>query len=132
LYILPVRRLLALCSGKPGFAVIIVSGVLVCTLGRLSPWAFAATLLPSTIASSFIAPPSRFLMLSQVSGDSGSASSLMGAVSSIFGSAGITVTSLGLGNHIAVVGGVNILLGLLCGGAWIFLTSRPFLRDVRR
>lgn len=115
-----------------GFVVIIVCGVLVCSLGRLSPWAFAATLLPTTIASSFIAPPSRFLMLSQVSGDSGSASSLMGAVNSIFGSIGITVTSLGLGNHIVVVGGVNIVLGLLCGGAWIFFTSRPFLRDVRR
>jgi DHA1 family bicyclomycin/chloramphenicol resistance-like MFS transporter len=55
----------------------------------------------------------------------------MGAVSSIFGSIGITVTSLHLGNLIVVIGGLNILLGLLCGGAWIFFTGRPFLRDVR-
>jgi DHA1 family bicyclomycin/chloramphenicol resistance-like MFS transporter len=113
------------------FLITVVFGLLICTVGRLSPWAFAAMLLPTTIMGSFIAPPSRFLMLSQVSGDSGSASALMGAVSAIFGSIGATVTSLHLGNLIVVIGGLNILLGLLCGGAWIFFTSRPLLRDLR-
>lgn len=113
------------------FVVTVVCGILICAVGRLSPWAFAAALLPTTIMGSFIAPPSRYLMLAQQSGDTGSASSLMGAVSSIAGSIGITVTSLHLGNLIIVIGALNILLGLLCGGAWIFLTSRPFLRDLR-
>ena len=114
------------------FAVAVVCGILMCTVGRLSPWAFAATLLPTTVMGSFIAPPSRFLMLSQQSGDSGSAASLIGAVGSIAGSIGMTAASLNFASPIIIVGGLNIFIGLLCGAAWLFFTSRPLLRDLRQ
>jgi DHA1 family bicyclomycin/chloramphenicol resistance-like MFS transporter len=51
------------------FAIMFVAGLLICTVGRLSPWAFALSLLPSTMMGSFIGPPSRFLMLSQQTRD---------------------------------------------------------------
>jgi MFS transporter, DHA1 family, multidrug resistance protein len=113
------------------FIITIIAGILICTIGQLSPWAFALTVLPTTIMGSFIAPPSRYLMLSQQSGDSGSASALMMAVGSIAGSIGMTLASLPLGNGIIVIGVLNILVSLLCGGAWVFFTGRPFLKDVR-
>ncbi len=114
------------------FIITIVAGILICTVGRLGPWAFLVSLLPATIMGSFVAPPSRYLMLSQVQeGDSGSASAIMMAVSSIAGSAGMTVASLNLGDLVLVVGGLNIVISLICGGAWIFFTSRPFMRDLR-
>lgn len=113
------------------FLIMITAGILIITVGQISPWAFAATLLPATIMGSFIAPPSRFLMLSQQENDSGSASALINSVGSIAGSIGMTVASLNIGNHIVVIGGLNILMGLVCGGAWLYLTSRPLLRDLR-
>ena len=114
------------------FVITVLCGILMCTVGRLSPWAFAATLLPTTVVGSFIAPPSRFLMLSQQSGDSGSVSALINAIGSIAGSLGMTVASLNFGNPILIVGALNIFIGLLCGAAWLFFTSRPFLSDLRK
>lgn len=113
------------------FVITAVAGVLICTVGQLSPWAFALTLLPTTIMGSFVAPPSRFLMLSQQSGDTGSASSLINAVSSITGSIGMIIASLNLGNLVVVIGLLNILMSLFCGGAWLFFTSRPFMKDLK-
>ncbi len=114
------------------FAVMFIAGVLICTVGRSTPWAFALSLLPSTLMGSFVMPPSRFLMLSQQTRDTGSASALINAASSIMGSVGMTVTSLNFGNLIIVVGAINILLGFICGCAWLFFTGRPFLRDLRQ
>jgi DHA1 family bicyclomycin/chloramphenicol resistance-like MFS transporter len=113
------------------FAVTVVAGILICSIGRLSPWLFAATLLPTTLMGSFIGPPSRFLMLSQQQGDSGSVSSLINAVGSITGSLGMTIVSFNLGNPVIVIGLLNVVMALVCGGAWILFTSRPFLKDLR-
>jgi DHA1 family bicyclomycin/chloramphenicol resistance-like MFS transporter len=131
LYIRLSSRFTRFALVNASFVVIIVCGILMSTVGPVSAWVFAATLLPTTVMGSFIAPPSRFLMLSQQSGDSGSASSLIGAVGSIAGSIGMTAASLNFGNPILVVGMLNIIIGLLCGGAWLFFTSRPFMRDLR-
>ncbi len=114
------------------FIITIAAGILISTVGHLGPWAFLLSLLPATIMGSFVAPPSRYLMLSQVpEGDSGSASAIMMAVSSIAGSAGMTAASLNLGDLVLVVGGLNIVISLICSGALIFFTSRPFMRDLR-
>jgi DHA1 family bicyclomycin/chloramphenicol resistance-like MFS transporter len=114
------------------FIITLIAGVLIATVGQLSPWAFAATLLPTTIMGGFIAPPSRFLMLSQQSGDTGSASSLISAVSSITGSLGMMIASLNLGNLVILIGALNILMSLACGGAWLYFTSRPLLKDLKQ
>lgn len=113
------------------FIITITAGILICTVGQVSPWAFALTLLPTTVMGSFVAPPSRFLMLSQLETDSGSASALINAVGSIAGSVGMTITSLNLGNYVVVIGALNVIIGLICGGAWLFFTGRPYMRDLR-
>jgi DHA1 family bicyclomycin/chloramphenicol resistance-like MFS transporter len=113
------------------FIITILSGILVSVFGSLNPFVFAATLLPATVMGSFVAPPSRYLLLSQHEGDTGSASALINAISAIAGSAGMMVASLPMGNLVLVIGILNIFIGVLCGGAWLFFTSRPFLRDIR-
>ena len=113
------------------FVVTVISGILVSIFGNLNPYIFAAALLPATVMASFVAPPSKYLLLSQHEGDTGAASALINAVSSIAGSAGMVVSSLQLGNLVLVIGALNIAIGILCGGAWIFFTGRPFLKDIR-
>ena len=87
---------------------------------------FALSLLPSTLMGSFVAPPSRFLMLSMQSQDTGSASALINASGTIMGSIGMTITSLDFGSLIIVIGAINVIIGLLCGLAWLFLRAGLF------
>jgi DHA1 family bicyclomycin/chloramphenicol resistance-like MFS transporter len=132
LYVLLSTKLSRFVLVNASFIITIGAGILICTVGRLGPWAFLLSLLPATIMGSFTAPPSRFLMLSQIpEGDSGSASAIMMAVSSIAGCAGMLLASLNLGDLVFVVGALNIVISLICGGAWVFFTSRPFMRDLR-
>jgi DHA1 family bicyclomycin/chloramphenicol resistance-like MFS transporter len=113
------------------FAVMILSGLLVCVMGRFGPWIFAIALLPATIVASCTRPPSTFLMLDQHKGDSGSASSLISSFQTVMGSIGIMIVSFNLGNRVQVVGAINIIIGLLCGVLWLTVTKKPFLSKVR-
>jgi DHA1 family bicyclomycin/chloramphenicol resistance-like MFS transporter len=114
-----------------GFAIMIASGLLVTLLGRVGPWVFAVCLLPATIAGSCLRPPGTFLMLEQQKGDAGSASSLMSSFGTVMGSIGIIIVSFAPGSFIQVVGALNVIFGLLCGGLWLGLTRKPLLRKVR-
>lgn len=113
------------------FAVTVVAGLLVATVGRLSPYSFALCMMVASIMGSLVAPPSRFLLLTQQDGDTGSASSLINAVFTLTGSLGMLIASLNLGDMIVVIGVLYVLMNLLCGGAWLFFTSRPFMKDLR-
>ncbi|MGA2477907.1 MAG: multidrug effflux MFS transporter [Spirochaetia bacterium] len=110
------------------FAVMIVSGLLVSLVGRSGPWAFAGALLPATIAGSCLRPPSTFLMLEQQKGDTGSASSLMSSFAIVMGSIGMIIVSFNPGNLVRVVGALNVVFGLLCGGLWL-AAKRTLLRQ---
>ncbi len=114
------------------FIITLISGILIVTIGPTAPLAFALSMMPTTIMVTFIAPPTRFLMLSQIDGDTGSASALIAAFSSIAGSLGMVIASLDIGNHFLLVGGLDIVISVVCAGVWLFLTSRPLLRDLRQ
>ena len=113
------------------FIVMIAGGALVSLFGRLSPWLFAAVLLPATIAVSCSRPPSTYLMLEQQKEDSGSASSLMSSVATIMGSIGMILISIYPNSLILTVGLSNVIIGILSGGFWLFSTNRPLLKKVR-
>jgi MFS transporter, DHA1 family, multidrug resistance protein len=110
------------------FAMMAASGLLVCVFGSAKPWIFAFSLLPSTIASSCIRPPSAMLMLEQQKGDSGSASSLIGAFAIIMGSVGMIAVSFNWSSLAFAVGVLNILIGLFCYFLWIFVYKKPFIK----
>ena len=114
------------------FAVIFLSGVLVFTFGRLAPLVFAPLLLPATIATSCLRPPSVFLMLEQQQTDAGAASALMGSFAMIMGSVGMTIVSVLPGGLIQAVGALNVTIGAVCGASWLLATRTPLLRAVRR
>lgn len=112
------------------FAAITASGLLVFTLGSSSPWFFAVSLLPSTVAVSCLRPPGTNLMLEQQREDTGSASSLIGCFSLLLGSFGMSLISLDWANTILVLGAVNIFTGLICGSVWLLVSKKPFIKQV--
>ena len=114
------------------FAVMCLSGLLVFTFGPLAPLVFAPLLLPATIATSCLRPPSVFLMLEQQQTDAGAASALMGSLGMVMGSVGMVIVSVLPGSLIQAVGGLNVTIGAVCGGAWLLATRTPLLRPIRR
>lgn len=120
LYVRLSRRLPRSAIVVACFAVLLASGTAVCALGTLGPVAFALALLPASMAGTCLRPPGTYLMLAQQPENAGSAASLISSCAMIMGSVGMTISSLGIGSLVRLVGGINVALGLLCGGLWLF------------
>lgn len=76
-------------------AVSIISGVLMLLRGTSSPWLFLFTLIPFSAIGSIIRPLSSNLQLLQQDGDTGSASSIINFIPTVFGCIGMTVIPMG-------------------------------------
>lgn len=113
------------------YLVLSLSGLLVGTFGNLSPWWFAVSLLPSTLAGSLIGPPSANLMLEQQQEDTGSASSLMNSSITVMGSVGMMLISFNWTNRILVLGVLNFIFGLLSFILWQLVSKGPHIVQVK-
>lgn len=107
-----------------------LSGLLICVLGNASPWLFAVSLLPATIAGSIIRPPSSNLMLEQVQEDIGSASSLMSCGFTFMSSMGMLLISFNWTNRTLVLGVMYVVLSVISLGLWRSLSQKPFVLAV--
>jgi DHA1 family bicyclomycin/chloramphenicol resistance-like MFS transporter len=106
------------------FVTIAASGLLVCFLGNLRPWIFALCILPASIASNCIRPPSANMMLEQQKGDTGAVSSLMGCTGLLMGSLGIQLISLPWGNTIIALGIITFGIAVVSLLAWPFVLKQ--------
>ena len=113
-----------------GFAVISATGLLVYLFGIHHPWNFALCLFPATIMGSCIRTPGTNLMLEQQEEDTGSAVALMSCFGVLMGSLGMAVVSQDWGDTIRVLGGMNLLVGLVCILLWLLLSQRPFVKQI--
>lgn len=113
-----------------GFIFSTVSGLLISTVGNVSPWFFALAVLPATLAGSITRPPSANLMLEQQKGDTGAAVSLMSCTFTVFGSIGMMIISFNWANRILVMGLLYFIIALLSLILWLFVSKKPFIRQV--
>ncbi|MFZ5639483.1 MAG: multidrug effflux MFS transporter [Bacillota bacterium] len=107
-----------------------ISGLLLSSIGSMSPWLFALSLLPSTLAGSVTRPPSANLMLEQQQEDTGSASSLMACAFTLMGSIGMMLISLDWADRILVMGLLYFIIGLISLVLWLIVSKKPFIRQV--
>lgn len=114
------------------YMVMCLSGLFVLTFGNLSPWWFAISLLPSTLAGGVINPPSANLMFDQQKEDTGSVSSLMSCAVFVLGSVGMVLISLSWTNRIIVLGALNLILGLLSLILWQFICKSSYVIQTSR
>lgn len=68
------------------YIVVSISGLLISTVGNLSPLIFSLSLMPASLFGSIIGPARTNLMIEQLEGDTGAASSLMSCAFTFFGS----------------------------------------------
>lgn len=102
------------------FAIYVVCGCSLIFLGQLAPALFWLSFAPFSFLGSLTRPFSSSLLLDQQKGDTGSASSLINGVATIFGSAGMMGISL-WSNHILGLGEIILTSGLLSLVGWALL-----------
>lgn len=108
-------------ANKSRFAVIcllacVVSGAMVVTIGKMAPFLFWLSFVPFSLLGSVLRPFSTGILLEQQRGDTGSASSLINGINTIFGSIGMVAASItwsnivsGLGIMIVVASAISLL-----------------------
>jgi len=102
----------------------LISGMLMLTIGQMSPLLFAISIAFGYLSVSISRPPSSSLLLEQQDKDTGSASSLIQASFMLSGSIGMLFISYDWSNRIMVLGIMNLVLssgGLLL---WIYTKAR--------
>jgi DHA1 family bicyclomycin/chloramphenicol resistance-like MFS transporter len=109
---------------KATFFLTLVSGLIIILFGNRGAYIFAGTLLPATIATSMLRPPSSNLLLEQVDKEAGAASSMMIFSVTFIGSLGMQFISLGWNDRIFILGLLYTLAGLGCLLFWPLVYSK--------
>lgn len=113
------------------FGVIALSGLAVAGLGAQSPLAFAAAMMPGTMAVTGMRPPSANLMLEQQERDTGSASSLINFFGMIMGSIGMLLISLPSGHLVFFIGVMFAAVGAAGLFMWLLVKNRECIAHSR-
>lgn len=111
-----------------GFASYIISGVLLVTIGGLQPYFFALSIIPASLMGSVMAPQRTNMMLEQLDGDTGAASSLMSCVFTFFGSIGMVLISMDFKNRVLVMGILYLVTGCISLFTWNSLQKKSYIR----
>ena len=112
----------ALATGCFGIATL--GGILVMTIGRLSPILFLLSFVLMSLAGTTIRPFSSNMLFEQQKGDTGSASSLINTSFTVLGSIGMSIASMAWGNIVVGLGALITIFSLAALISWvIFLKS---------
>lgn len=103
------------------FIFTVVSAAALLTVGSISPWWFLIAFLPVTIMESAARPFSTAILLDQQKTDIGSASSLINAVNTVFGSLGMMLGALNWSNFIEGLGIITAVCVTLAIAGWLAL-----------
>ncbi|MBW9146594.1 Bcr/CflA family efflux MFS transporter [Clostridium sp. CM027] len=112
------------------FIVFSISGVFICTIGNLSPLFFTLSLIPASLFGNIMAPARTNLLLEQLQGDIGAASSLMSCAMTFYGSIGMFIISLNFSNKIVVMGLMHLIIGIISLIAWLIISKKPYIKQV--
>ena len=109
------------------FSLIALCGVAVSVFGHISPWWFALSVGPVTMAVIAVRIPGTHLMLEQQDEDTGSASALINFFAMFMGSMGMQLVTLWPGTLIMNLGYIQIGVGIICSILWLLCRNRPFI-----
>lgn len=110
------------------FAITLVSGLLVMTIGTLSPFLFLFSFMIASFMGPLTRPFSASVLLDQQKGDTGSAASLINTFMTVLGSLGMLAASIPWSNIVVGLGILISLFSVLSLVLWhLFLKSSiPF------
>jgi len=112
------------------YIIISTCGLLMLTIGRMEPWIFFLTLIPASLCGNMIGPPRANLLLEQVHGDTGAASSLMSCGFTLFGSIGMLIISASTIDKVIMLGSMYFILGFITVIAWFVVSKQSFIKHI--
>jgi DHA1 family bicyclomycin/chloramphenicol resistance-like MFS transporter len=113
----------ALAMGS--FVIAAISGILVMTIGGLSPYIFLVCIVAMSMTGAVMRPFSINVLFEQQKGDTGTASSLFNTVSTLFGILGMTIASFDWGNIIVSLGAIITAASVLSSISWYAFIKSP-------
>lgn len=111
----------------PCFCVVGACGILIASVGHISPLLFFLCFVCSPIASSVNRPMMTALLLKQHEGDTGTLASLINFCFTIIGAISMLAASAGWSDYILALGIVTLSCALIAGIGW-FLLQRSSIR----
>jgi DHA1 family bicyclomycin/chloramphenicol resistance-like MFS transporter len=111
------------------FALTVLCGLLIGTVGCFSPWLFLLLIAPSTLANMIMRVPSTNLMLEQQERDAGSAAALIQFSAMFLGTAGMFLVSLRPEHMVESIGWIQLVVGLIGGVVWLMVRKCSFIQD---
>ena len=113
------------------FAIYTVCGVAIVTIGGIAPFLFWLGFAPFSLTGTITRPFSTNIMLDQQDGDTGSASSLISGVATVFGSVGMVAVSM-FSNPVMGLGTIICITGIVSLAGWaLLMKSNLPLRGVK-
>lgn len=100
------------------FGLSVLSGILIITVGKLSPVFFLLSFMIISLIGTAIRPFSTNILLEQQNGDTGSASSLINTLFTVLGSAGMLLASIPYKNIVVGLGGLVTLFSATALIGW--------------
>jgi len=101
------------------FGIGTLSGILVMTVGRESPILFLVSFMLMSLTGTTLRPFSSNMLLEQQKGDTGSASSLINTLATVFGSIGMFIASLPSGNIVVGLGALITIFSITAIISWV-------------
>lgn len=89
--------------------------------GHVSPVIFLATMIPFSMANSYVRPFSTNILLDQIQGDTGSASALLNFIHTLLGSIGMFIGSLPWSSYVSGIGITIVGFLLLALVVWLYV-----------
>jgi MFS transporter, DHA1 family, multidrug resistance protein len=105
------------------FGAATLSGVLVITIGRLSPVLFWGSFLIMSLVGTTIRPFSTNTLLEQNKGAAGATSSLINTLFTVMGIIGMSIASLPWGNFVIALGSLITVFSLVSLTGWYLFTK---------
>lgn len=112
------------------YVILAITGLLMMAAGGASPFMFALLMGPATFFTLAIRPACANLMLEQQDKDTGSASALINSGSMIMGSLGMFMVSTDVASLVPILGGMQVLVGVIGGVTWLVVRNKPLIRQL--
>ena len=106
------------------YVVMCASGLFMFMIGKISPITFMLSLMPASFFGSLIRPQTTNIMLDQVKGDTGAASSIMSCAFTFFGCIGMLIISSGILNRITLMGLLYIITSIISLTTWLSFSKK--------
>jgi len=103
------------------FVIGFAAGISMLLFGHVSPVIFLATMIPFSMANSYVRPFSTNILLDQIQGDTGSASALLNFTHTLLGSIGMFIGSLPWSSYVSGIGITIVGFLLLALAVWVYV-----------